>query len=98
MPADQLTFKDMSVSILNDMIEPIVREVFMETIVEEQQIRAKYGQVASSERPMAKFATPSAKASADESEYFECLNCGRKIVGGRFAAHIDRCLGGRSRK
>ncbi|ODV84482.1 hypothetical protein CANARDRAFT_29031 [[Candida] arabinofermentans NRRL YB-2248] len=30
--------------------------------------------------------------------YFKCLNCDRKISGNRFAAHIDKCLGGRTRK
>ncbi|KAG7695662.1 hypothetical protein KL930_003659 [Ogataea haglerorum] len=34
--------------------------------------------------------------SANSSDaYFQCLNCERKIAGGRFAAHIDKCLGGR---
>lgn len=35
---------------------------------------------------------------SDSSRYFTCDNCSRKIAGNRFAAHIDRCLGGRSRK
>jgi len=35
---------------------------------------------------------------SDSSRYFTCDNCTRKIAGNRFAAHIDRCLGGRSRK
>ncbi|GME89338.1 unnamed protein product [[Candida] boidinii] len=30
--------------------------------------------------------------------YFSCSNCNRKIAGSRFASHIDRCLGGRTRK
>ncbi|KAG7858147.1 hypothetical protein KL919_003405 [Ogataea angusta] len=30
--------------------------------------------------------------------YFQCLNCERKIAGGRFAAHIDKCLGGRKKE
>ncbi|CEP25068.1 unnamed protein product [Cyberlindnera jadinii] len=34
----------------------------------------------------------------DSSRYFECRNCQRRIAGNRFAAHIDRCLGGRQRK
>ncbi|ODQ79832.1 hypothetical protein BABINDRAFT_13437 [Babjeviella inositovora NRRL Y-12698] len=32
---------------------------------------------------------------ADASRYFVCSNCTRKIAGSRFAAHVDRCLGGR---
>ncbi|GMG19197.1 unnamed protein product [Ambrosiozyma monospora] len=37
--------------------------------------------------------------SASASElYFKCSNCDRKIAGSRFAAHIDKCLGGRTRK
>lgn len=31
-----------------------------------------------------------------EVRYFECLNCGRKIAGSRFAAHMERCLNGRN--
>ncbi|VEU19789.1 DEKNAAC100722 [Brettanomyces naardenensis] len=30
--------------------------------------------------------------------YFRCSNCQREIAGSRFAAHLDKCLGGRSRK
>ncbi|KAI0462114.1 hypothetical protein LJB42_004201 [Komagataella kurtzmanii] len=33
-----------------------------------------------------------------DTEYFTCLNCDRKIAGNRFASHVDRCLGGRTRK
>lgn len=49
-------------------------------------------------------ATPSASLLEDmygiekssEPRYFECLNCTRKIAGSRFAAHLERCLGGRN--
>lgn len=34
----------------------------------------------------------------ENGRYFNCDNCGREIAGNRFAAHVDRCLGGRSRK
>lgn len=30
--------------------------------------------------------------SSETSRYFECENCGRKIAGGRFAQHINKCL------
>lgn len=30
--------------------------------------------------------------SNDTSRYFECENCGRKIAGGRFAQHVNKCL------
>lgn len=33
-----------------------------------------------------------------QDTYFKCSNCDRKIAGSRFSAHIDKCLGGRSRK
>lgn len=33
-----------------------------------------------------------------QDTYFKCSNCNRKISGSRFGAHIDKCLGGRSRK
>lgn len=29
-------------------------------------------------------------------QYFKCTNCGRKVAGTRFAAHIERCLSGRN--
>ncbi|KAG7904681.1 hypothetical protein KL905_003459 [Ogataea polymorpha] len=35
------------------------------------------------------------KSANGSDAYFQCLNCERKIAGGRFAAHIDKCLGGR---
>ncbi|OBA20539.1 hypothetical protein METBIDRAFT_43898, partial [Metschnikowia bicuspidata var. bicuspidata NRRL YB-4993] len=28
----------------------------------------------------------------ETSRYFECGNCGRKISGGRFALHINKCF------
>lgn len=34
---------------------------------------------------------------SDSSVYFVCDNCGRNIAGSRFAAHINRCLGGRNK-
>lgn len=27
------------------------------------------------------------------SEVFECMNCGRAIVAGRFAPHLEKCMG-----
>ncbi|OAY74164.1 SAGA-associated factor 11 homolog isoform X2 [Ananas comosus] len=27
------------------------------------------------------------------SEIFECMNCGRPIVAGRFAPHLEKCMG-----
>ncbi|EGW31662.1 uncharacterized protein SPAPADRAFT_62278 [Spathaspora passalidarum NRRL Y-27907] len=30
--------------------------------------------------------------SAETSRYFSCENCGRKIAGGRFASHVNKCL------
>lgn len=30
--------------------------------------------------------------TAESSRYFECDNCGRKIAGGRFAQHLNKCL------
>lgn len=27
------------------------------------------------------------------SEIFECMNCGRSIVAGRFAPHLEKCMG-----
>lgn len=38
------------------------------------------------------------KTGTAQDTYFKCSNCDRKIAGSRFAAHIDKCLGGRSRK
>lgn len=28
----------------------------------------------------------------ETSRYFSCENCGRKIAGGRFAQHVNKCL------
>ncbi|CAN0900959.1 SAGA-associated factor 11 [Linum grandiflorum] len=27
------------------------------------------------------------------SEVFECMNCGRSVVAGRFAPHLEKCMG-----
>lgn len=27
------------------------------------------------------------------SEIFDCMNCGRPIVAGRFAPHLEKCMG-----
>ncbi|KAK9462355.1 uncharacterized protein V1516DRAFT_689246 [Lipomyces oligophaga] len=34
--------------------------------------------------------------SSDSIVYFACLNCSRKIASSRYAAHLQRCLGGRA--
>lgn len=28
----------------------------------------------------------------EASRYFMCENCGRKVAGGRFALHVNKCL------
>lgn len=35
--------------------------------------------------------------TSDSSRYFNCDNCGRKISGGRFAQHVNKCLERRRR-
>lgn len=35
--------------------------------------------------------------TAETSRYFQCDNCGRKIAGGRFALHVNKCLERRRR-
>ncbi|CUM67610.1 uncharacterized protein PRCAT00005310001 [Priceomyces carsonii] len=30
--------------------------------------------------------------AAETSKYLQCENCGRKIAGGRFAQHTNKCL------
>lgn len=35
--------------------------------------------------------------TSETSRYFQCDNCGRKIAGGRFAQHINKCLERRRR-
>ncbi|CAH2355974.1 SAGA-associated factor 11 [[Candida] railenensis] len=35
--------------------------------------------------------------TSEGSRYFQCENCGRKISGGRFASHINKCLERRGR-
>ncbi|RVW57112.1 Ataxin-7-like protein 3 [Vitis vinifera] len=32
-------------------------------------------------------------AQARVSEIFECMNCGRSIMAGRFAPHLEKCMG-----
>lgn len=39
------------------------------------------------------FGQDKTKLKANEtSRYFSCENCGRKIAGGRFAQHVNKCL------
>lgn len=42
--------------------------------------------------------TTNVKTGTAQDTYFSCRHCNRQIAGSRFAAHIDKCLGGRSRK
>ncbi|KAI5969801.1 SGF11 [Candida margitis] len=35
--------------------------------------------------------------TSETSRYFSCENCGRKIAGGRFAQHVNKCLERRRR-
>ncbi|RVW66187.1 hypothetical protein CK203_047426 [Vitis vinifera] len=33
------------------------------------------------------------RLSAQADEIFECMNCGRSIMAGRFAPHLEKCMG-----
>ncbi|ODV93492.1 hypothetical protein PACTADRAFT_52068 [Pachysolen tannophilus NRRL Y-2460] len=123
------TYQSISVSLLEDLLEPIINEIVLESLNNEQILRIKYGNLSNrwdiynnnttsfnttenngtgngstNGNTLAGSAngTPgpsnSNSSSNNNIEYFQCLNCDRRIAGSRFAAHIDKCLGGRTRK
>ncbi|CDK24410.1 unnamed protein product [Kuraishia capsulata CBS 1993] len=166
--SDMLTYRNISSSILENMFTPIIHEIIIESILNEQVLRSSYGTVDNPKYVEAgnptrtdqtqdtQPATKKAKLDSGSSststptphyterdlgrlefvtngkdvfsnykrkengsangatgsngnhsaagngngsdDYFKCLNCDRRIAGSRFASHIDRCLGGRTRK
>lgn len=126
------TYQSISLEILQDLLEPLVCDIVVESLLKEKVLRDRYGSLldpkplnsdgelsnrmdivdnklvfAGAQLRSSNISKPSnggsqttngSGANGANGDYFQCSNCDRKIAGSRFAAHLDKCLGGRSRK
>lgn len=86
-------------SIYEDMFANIVRQVSLSNI---SRFKTASGHTETMEDAVKNYQIDSTKdiygqgktklKQSEASRYFECGNCGRKIAGGRFAQHINKCL------
>lgn len=118
-----ITAGQVSLVILNQMLEHCLQSVTLQAFQDEQLIRDTYGADFVASTPTLVNGVPKANSKAaaqryeinnrvkhvhisgrdvygnekaTDTRYFQCSNCGRNIAGVRFAAHIVRCLSGRS--
>ncbi|CAX43072.1 SAGA-associated factor, putative [Candida dubliniensis CD36] len=114
MTSTPITYKTLADSILNDLINNIIKQ---HTLTSLTNIKDHSSLLNSSNANLNSNGTASIIANnggtSDEnntemenstiqdksklkqletSRYFQCLNCGRNIAGGRFASHISKCL------
>ncbi|WLF79850.1 SAGA-associated factor [Lodderomyces elongisporus] len=103
MANENVTYGMVANSLLDDMINNIIRN----QVVTHFADHACMAQATVSIPELDKLATNLQSADTNKdifgqdrsklkgieaSRYFSCDNCGRKIAGGRFAQHINKCL------
>ncbi|CAD1811089.1 Sgf11 (transcriptional regulation protein) family protein [Candida parapsilosis] len=99
-----VTVGTLTESLFNDMISKLIKQQIVNTysdymIIESttvadpqvDQLLANFNQSKDINKDI--FGQDKTKLKANEtSRYFSCENCGRKIAGGRFAQHVNKCL------
>ncbi|ODQ76456.1 hypothetical protein LIPSTDRAFT_60599 [Lipomyces starkeyi NRRL Y-11557] len=100
-----------SLSLLQDLVQPITHDIALEAFSREKRSRqpcpscgAIHNSRASSgavgkghyvDRPGQDIYGRAKQHASESGSYFECANCARKVAASRYAAHLERCLGGR---
>ncbi|CAI5758135.1 unnamed protein product [Candida verbasci] len=101
MTESGITYDNLAASLLNDMINNIIKNEVLLNLSNHLSIEKQIGD--NKENNNFKFQeTDSSKdiygqdkmklKTVESGRYFSCENCGRKIAGGRFAQHINKCL------
>ncbi|KAK9365777.1 hypothetical protein V1509DRAFT_632111 [Lipomyces kononenkoae] len=107
----QINLALLSLSLLQDLVQPITHDIALEAFSREKRSRQpcpSCGAIHNSRASSGAIGKGHyiARAGQDiygrakqhasvSGSYFECTNCTRKVAGSRYAAHLERCLGGR---
>ncbi|KAK9465101.1 hypothetical protein V1512DRAFT_75232 [Lipomyces arxii] len=103
----QINLPLLSLSLLQDIIQPITHDIVLSAVSREKQSRQPcpscgathnsraVGKSNYVSRPGQDIYGRVKQKAGDSSSYFACTNCARKIAASRYAAHLERCLGGR---
>ncbi|KAK9239329.1 hypothetical protein V1525DRAFT_398474 [Lipomyces kononenkoae] len=107
----QINLALLSLSLLQDLVQPITHDIALEAFSREKRSRqpcpscgaihnsrASSGAVGKGHyiaRPGQDIYGRAKQHASESGSYFECTNCARKVAGSRYAAHLERCLGGR---
>ncbi|KAK9316639.1 hypothetical protein V1522DRAFT_400772 [Lipomyces starkeyi] len=107
----QISLPLLSLSLLQDLVQPITHDIALEAFSREKRSRqpcpscgAIHNSRASSgavgkghyvDRPGQDIYGRAKQHASESGSYFECANCARKVAASRYAAHLERCLGGR---
>ncbi|QBM87632.1 SAGA-associated factor 11 [Metschnikowia aff. pulcherrima] len=89
----------LATSLFDDIILAILREVSVASLSRHRalqdfiQEKEHFSSIYPRTQTKDIFGQEKSKLKGSEtSKYLECGNCGRKISGGRFALHINKCL------
>ncbi|KAK9253876.1 hypothetical protein V1507DRAFT_457114 [Lipomyces tetrasporus] len=101
----------LSLSLLQDLVQPITHDIALVAFSKEKRSRqpcpscgAIHNSRASSgvvgkghyiARPGQDIYGRVKQNASESGSYYECNNCARKVAASRYAAHLERCLGGR---
>ncbi|KAJ8101227.1 hypothetical protein POJ06DRAFT_289711 [Lipomyces tetrasporus] len=105
------TIISQSLSLLQDLVQPITHDIALVAFSKEKRSRqpcpscgAIHNSRASSgvvgkghyiARPGQDIYGRVKQNASESGSYYECNNCARKVAASRYAAHLERCLGGR---
>ncbi|CAK9439184.1 uncharacterized protein LODBEIA_P34080 [Lodderomyces beijingensis] len=103
MTDSEITYRSLAESLLQDMIRNQIRTQTLINYTNERAMQTQTVPSAETDSVVKQLnATDPTKdifgqdksklKAAESSRYFSCENCGRKIAGGRFASHVNKCL------
>ena len=90
------TVESLSVGIYDNLITSLVQDIVARETAKQRLLNARYPDAVPYHRDDTGALDIHGQPKTQESSrYFMCKNCGREISANRFAAHLERCLGGR---
>ncbi|KAG2736007.1 hypothetical protein G9P44_000097 [Scheffersomyces stipitis] len=108
MTEQPITLDLVAESLLKDIVDNIVRKQTLSSFARHVSVQSQtLGNHDTNVPVISNFAVGSNKdifnqdktklKTSEASRYFSCENCGRKIAGGRYAQHVNKCLERRRR-
>ncbi|GMM57474.1 SAGA histone acetyltransferase complex subunit [Maudiozyma humilis] len=90
------TVESLSAGIYSNLISALVQDLVARETAKQRLLAARYPGAQPYHRDDTGALDIHGQPKTQESSrYFLCKNCGREISANRFAAHLERCLGGR---